>query len=74
MRAKLRAEWGDPLDAVAHFERSVRDKRYANEAAARYGLVSALLRARSAQAAAARSRACAPRALRVRCSTRWKRA
>ena len=53
VRAKLRAESGDPLDAMAHFERSVREKRYANEAAARYGLVSAQLRARRPQAAAA---------------------
>ena len=53
VRAKLRAESGDALDAAAHFERSVRDKRYANEAAARYGLVAAQLRARKPQAAAA---------------------
>jgi predicted Zn-dependent protease len=51
VRAKLRAEAGDPGDAVAHFESSVRDKRYATEAAARYGLVSALLRARRAREA-----------------------
>src|SRR5688572_5698686 len=53
VRAKLRAESGDAQEAVAHFERSVREGRYANEAAARYGLVSALLRARRAQAAEA---------------------
>jgi predicted Zn-dependent protease len=53
VRAKLRAEAGDALDAVAYFERAVRDRRYANEAAARYGLVNALLRARRAQAAEA---------------------
>ncbi|OGA70098.1 MAG: hypothetical protein A3G81_26365 [Betaproteobacteria bacterium RIFCSPLOWO2_12_FULL_65_14] len=46
VRAKLRAEAGDVRDAVSHFQGSVRDKRYASEAAARYGLVSALLRAR----------------------------
>jgi beta-barrel assembly-enhancing protease len=46
VRAKLRAEAGDVRDAVSHFQGSVRDKRYANEAAARYGLVSALVRAR----------------------------
>jgi beta-barrel assembly-enhancing protease len=51
VRAKLRSESGDALDAVGHFERSVREGRYANEAAARYGLASALLRARRAQAA-----------------------
>jgi predicted Zn-dependent protease len=36
---------------VAYFERSVSEGRYANEAAARYGLVSALLRARRAKEA-----------------------
>jgi predicted Zn-dependent protease len=49
VRAKLRAEAGDPQDAVAHFERAVKEARYANEAAARYGLVSALLRVRRAE-------------------------
>ena len=51
VRAKLRAETGDASDAVSHFERSVREKRYASEAAARYGLVSALLRVRRAKEA-----------------------
>lgn len=46
VRAKLRAESGEPLDAVASFAAAVQDRRYANEAAARYGLVSARLRAR----------------------------
>ena len=53
VRAKLRADTGEARDAVVHFEGSVRDKRYASEAAARYGLTSALLRARRAQDAAA---------------------
>jgi predicted Zn-dependent protease len=53
VRAKLRSEVGDAQDAVVHFERSVHDGRYANEAAARYGLVSALLRARRAEEAKA---------------------
>jgi predicted Zn-dependent protease len=51
VRAKLRSEIGDAQDAVVHFERSVHDGRYSNEAAARYGLVSALLRARRAEEA-----------------------
>jgi len=51
VRAKLRAEGGDAQDTVTLFERAVNEKRYANEAAARYGLVSALLRARRAKAA-----------------------
>jgi predicted Zn-dependent protease len=46
VRARLRAQAGDARDAVAHFEASVREKRYAHEAAARYGLAAALLRAR----------------------------
>jgi predicted Zn-dependent protease len=49
VRAKLRAESGDARDAVTHFEASVRDKRYVSESAARYGLTSALLRARRAR-------------------------
>src|SRR5512134_22575 len=60
VRAKLRAESGDPLEAAAAFASSVRDRRYVNEAAARYGLASALLRARKlpdAQAAVAQLRA-----------------
>jgi predicted Zn-dependent protease len=56
LRAKLRAESGDPRDALAHFEASVRDGRYASEAAARYGLASALLRARKAREADAELR------------------
>ena len=62
VRAKLRAEAGDPHDALAHFERSVREGRYANETAARYGLVTALLRVRrndDASAEMARLRASA---------------
>ncbi len=46
VRAKLRAERGEPEDAVSAFASSVRDRRYANEAAARYGYATALLRAR----------------------------
>jgi len=51
VRAKLRAESGEARDAVTHFESSLRDKRYASEAAARYGLASALLRANRAKEA-----------------------
>ena len=46
VRAKLRAEQGQARDAVAYFESALRDQRYASEMAARYGLASALLRAR----------------------------
>ncbi|HEX5091894.1 MAG TPA: M48 family metalloprotease [Burkholderiales bacterium] len=45
VRAKLRAQRGEPSEAVTSFAAAVQDKRYANEAAARYGLVSARLRA-----------------------------
>jgi predicted Zn-dependent protease len=46
VRAKLRAEVGEAGDAVSHFRSALRDGRYASEAAARYGLAAALLRAR----------------------------
>ena len=53
VRAKLRADAGDARDALAHFQSSVREQRYVSEAAARYGLVSALLRAGMVRDAAA---------------------
>jgi len=46
VRAKLRAASGDARGAVEFFQGSVREKRYASESAARYGLAAALLRAR----------------------------
>ena len=46
VRAKLRAETGEAHDAVVAFAAAVRERRYANETAARYGLVTARLRAR----------------------------
>jgi predicted Zn-dependent protease len=49
VRAKLRADQGDARDAVAYFDAIVREGRYASEAAAHYGLASALLRARRAR-------------------------
>src|SRR5438034_639092 len=51
VRAKLRADAGEARDAVEHFESSIREQRYASEAAAHYGLASALLRARRAREA-----------------------
>jgi len=45
-RAKLIAGQGQAREAVAHFEEVVREHRYADEAGARYGLASALARAR----------------------------
>jgi predicted Zn-dependent protease len=60
VRAKLRAESGEAREAVEHYAAAIRDRRYANEAAARYGLVVAQLRAgqkREAQASLAALRA-----------------
>jgi beta-barrel assembly-enhancing protease len=61
VRAKLRAESGEPASEVAHFQASLREKRYASEAAAHYGLAEALLRA--GKAAEARAEAARLRAL-----------
>ena len=47
LRAKLRAFQDTPRDALAYFESSLNEKRYNNEAAERYGLITALLRNRS---------------------------
>src|SRR2546426_1537943 len=44
VRAKIRADAGDARDAVASFESALREHRYASEAAARYGLATALVR------------------------------
>jgi predicted Zn-dependent protease len=60
VRAKLRAEWGDPRDTVQFFQAAVRERRFASEAAARYGLTVAYLRAKrtkEAEAELARVRA-----------------
>jgi len=46
VRAKLRSGSGDARDAVTFFESALRDGRYANESAVRYGLACAQLRAR----------------------------
>jgi predicted Zn-dependent protease len=44
VRAKLRATSGEPATAAAYFRAALREQRYANEAATRYGLAAALLR------------------------------
>lgn len=46
IRAKLRAEADSPREAVAFFESSLAERKFLSEAASRYGLVSALMRAR----------------------------
>jgi predicted Zn-dependent protease len=51
VRAKLKALQGNPADTVAEFDSRIRDKRYANEIAERYGLIYALLRDKKFQRA-----------------------
>lgn len=51
VRAKLRAQMGTPREAVSDFEAQVRERKNASQAAARYGLVFALLRAKDVVAA-----------------------
>lgn len=46
VRARLRALQRDPREAAAFFEDQLAERKYAQEAAARYGLVESLLRAR----------------------------
>jgi predicted Zn-dependent protease len=53
VRAKLRAGQGTPRDALAQFEADLRDKKFSNETAERFGLAEALLRAKEADRAAA---------------------
>ena len=51
VRAKLRALNGTPREAVSDFETQLREKKYVSQAAARYGLVFALMRAKDTSAA-----------------------
>jgi predicted Zn-dependent protease len=51
VRAKLRAGQGTPRDAVTDFESQLRERKYLSEAAARYGLAVAQMRARQLCAA-----------------------
>ncbi len=51
IRAKLRALMGTPREAVNEFTTQIKDKKYASLAAARYGLVVALMRAKDISAA-----------------------
>ncbi|EXI76780.1 MAG TPA: M48 family metalloprotease [Candidatus Accumulibacter phosphatis] len=45
-RAKLRAQMGTPQEGISEFGRQLREKKYASEAATRYGLSYSLLRAK----------------------------
>ncbi|MDB5812747.1 MAG: peptidase Ste24p [Betaproteobacteria bacterium] len=47
MRAKLKSAQGTAQEAVAFFEESLAERKYLSEAASRYGLVTALMRAKS---------------------------
>ena len=51
VRAKLRAQMGAPREAVTDFESQVRERKSVSPAAARYGLVYALMRAKDVQSA-----------------------
>jgi predicted Zn-dependent protease len=53
VRAKVRAEAPDPRDAVRLFSEAVKDRRFATEPGARYGLAVALMRAKEPKAAEA---------------------
>jgi beta-barrel assembly-enhancing protease len=46
VRARLRAITGDPRQVVAFFEDGLKERRFINEAASRYGFALALLRAK----------------------------
>lgn len=46
VRAKIRAEHGNPASTANEFKARLQDKRYINEIAERYGLIQALLRAK----------------------------
>lgn len=52
VRAKLRATQGDFRDAVAFFDEVIAERKFNNEIAAHYGLVTALLRAENVSRAA----------------------
>lgn len=52
VRARLRAQAGTPAEAVRGFETQLQERKYASEAAIRYGLAQARLRAKDAAGAA----------------------
>ncbi|HSS46129.1 MAG TPA: M48 family metalloprotease, partial [Burkholderiales bacterium] len=51
LRARLRAQEESPKNAIAYFENSLQEKKYTSEAAQRFGLTIALLRARNLERA-----------------------
>jgi predicted Zn-dependent protease len=46
VRARLRAMSDDPRESVPYFEQALKDRRFLNESATRYGLALALMRAK----------------------------
>ena len=52
VRAKIRSEQGTPRESLAYFEGQLKEGRFSNESGARYGLISALIRAREFSRAA----------------------
>ena len=56
LRAKLRSDQGIPRDAIAYFQNQLEGKRYSDEAGTRFGLVSALIRAKDFKRAEAEFR------------------
>lgn len=46
IRARLRAQFDAPRDAISFFEQSLAERKFLSEAASRYGLVASLMRAR----------------------------
>ncbi len=51
VRAKLRVQMGTPGEAISEFSRQLREKKYVSEAATRYGLAYAMLKAKDVAAA-----------------------
>jgi predicted Zn-dependent protease len=47
IRAKLKASQDSPQESIAFFEESLKERKYLSEAASRYGLVAALIRAKT---------------------------
>ncbi len=51
VRAKIRALMGTPREAVSYYETQLSEKKYVSQAAARYGLIYALMRAKDSAGA-----------------------
>jgi predicted Zn-dependent protease len=60
VRAKLKAQMGTPREAVAEFETQLKEGKYISQAATRYGLVLALMRAKDVAGAQREAEAIKP--------------